>query len=291
MYTSLLMPERSGAALTRVTRYLHGRESPRGGFCFYRSAEVDEPNLFDTYHAVSTLTLLGDPLPGKAALLRFVQLFPPTSQLPALYYRTLILHSLARPDLIESNKIRRLSLAVPAAGHLSRTAALRRMFETVQLKRFLHANLIAPVVVRWIIAAQRDGGFGDKPNLLDTYSALHVLAGLDGLNDVVASAACRFVDMLQIRAYGFTITADSTASSLEVVLAGVQCCKLLHLPVRYPRDIVSFVLACQAADGGMSRVPGALPEIESTHYGVMLLLALADRAAANDNVGTDDSWR
>ena len=152
-----------------------------------------------------------------------------------------------------------------------------------------HAGLAAPEVVRWLTAAQRDGGFGDKPNLLGTYFALQVLAALNGLNDAVATAARRFVDAHQFKLFGFTITADAAMSSLEVIHAGVRCCELLRLPVRYARDIVSFVRACQSVDGGMSRVPGALPEIESTHYGVALLLALESRGVAVRAVAADES--
>lgn len=44
-------------ALMRASKYLLGRQSSNGGFCFYRSKYVDEPNLFDTYHAVSCADL------------------------------------------------------------------------------------------------------------------------------------------------------------------------------------------------------------------------------------------
>lgn len=43
----------------RVRNYLLGRESPSGGFCFYRTDYLDEPSLFDTWHATAALGLLG----------------------------------------------------------------------------------------------------------------------------------------------------------------------------------------------------------------------------------------
>lgn len=268
---SSTISQESSAVFARAARYLRGRQSPQGGFCFYRTAELDEPSLFDTYHAVAALALLGDTVVEQGALLRFVRSFPSTGQLPALYYRAFILQHLARPDLIERNEIRRLLLALPAPGRTPLSSVFRGMFETVRLKRLLGGDLAAPAVVQWIAGVQREGGFGKKPNLLDTRHALHVLTDLDGLKEAVASAARDFVDALQVPTFGFTVARDSLSSSLEIIHAGVQCCRQLGLPVRYPREVQAFVVACQTSDGGMSRVPGALPEIESTHYGIAIL--------------------
>lgn len=265
------MPKESAAVIARAARYLHGRQSSEGGFCFYRTAEVDEPNLFDTYHAVAALTLLGEVVARREALLRFLASFPPTAQVSTLYYRAFVLHHLARPDLIERNEIRRLPLAPPAPGRTPLSSMLRVLFETTRLKRLVGDDLVAPAVARWIASVQREGGFGKMPNLPDTRHALHALAALDGLTQTVASAARDFIDALQVPTFGFVITRDSLSSSLETIRAGIQCCRLLGLRVRHPRELRAFVLACQTAEGGLSRVPGALPEIESTHYGVAIL--------------------
>jgi hypothetical protein len=47
-------------------RYLLGRQSPTGGFCFYRSEYLDEANLFDTWHAVAALALLNELSPHSS---------------------------------------------------------------------------------------------------------------------------------------------------------------------------------------------------------------------------------
>jgi hypothetical protein len=276
--------EASAVALVRAARYLHSRQSPQGGFCFYRTAEVDEPNLFDTYHAVAALTLLGETVARGDALLRFLASFPPTAQVSTLYYRAFVLHYLGRDTLIERNEIRRLPLAPPAPGRTPLSSVLRVLFETVRLKRLLGDDLVAPAVVRWITGTQRDGGFGKKPNLLDTRHALYVLAALGGLTQPVAAAARDFVGALQVPTFGFAVTRDSLASSLETLRAGIQCCRLLGLGIQHPRELRAFVLACQTSEGGLSRVPGALPEIESTHYGIAILRDLDNPHDATDSI-------
>jgi hypothetical protein len=281
---SSAMSSESAAVIARATRYLHGRQSPQGGFCFYRTAEVDEPNLFDTYHAVAALTLVGDAVARRDALLRFLASFPPTAQVSTLYYRAFVLHYLGRADLIERNEIRRLPLAPPAPGRTPLSSVLRVLFETVRLKRLLGGDLVAPAVARWIAGAQREGGFGKKPNLLDTRHALCTLAALGGLTETVAAAARDFVDALQVPTFGFAVTRDSLSSSLETIRAGIQCRRLLGLRLRHPRELRAFVLACQTSEGGLSRVPGALPEIESTHYGIVILRDLDDPHDATDSI-------
>ncbi len=277
---SSTISKETSAVFVRAAHYLRGRQSPQGGFCFYRTTDVDEPNLFDTYHAVAALTLMGDTVAEQGALLRFVRSFSPSGQLPALYYRVFILHHLARSDLFERNEIRRLPLAPPSPGRTPLSSVLRGMFETVRLKRLLGGDLAAPAIIKWIASLQREGGFGEKPNLLDTRYALYSLAALGGLKETMVSAARDFVDALQVRTFGFTIARDSLSSSLEIIRAGIQCCRLLGLPVNYPREIRAFVLNCQTSRGGLSRVPGAIPEIESTHYGIAILQNL---------VGPDDA--
>jgi len=46
------------AALEPAAAYVTGRQCRNGGFCYYRYADLEEPNLHDTYYAVAAGGLL-----------------------------------------------------------------------------------------------------------------------------------------------------------------------------------------------------------------------------------------
>jgi ribonuclease BN (tRNA processing enzyme) len=49
----------------------------------------------------------------------------------------------------------------------------------------------------------------------------------------------------------------------------------LHVPVRHRADVLEFVLACQCNNGGFSRAPVALPDLELTHGALQIIALLA----------------
>lgn len=63
---------RARKALAAAEAYIRGRQSPNGGFCFYRSHLIDQPSLADTYHAVASLAQLGREPPARKAITDFV---------------------------------------------------------------------------------------------------------------------------------------------------------------------------------------------------------------------------
>lgn len=260
--------------LTHAADYLLGRQSPSGGFCFCRTFGIEEPNLFDTYHAVAALDRLGCAVPRQAALLGFLRAFASHEQLSALYYRAFTLQRLGRADLVEADAVHRVILQSPPVQRVPLAAALRRLRQGVWLKRHFGGSVDIDILVTRVRALQRDGGFGDKPNLEDTAAALSVLAELDALDHRTAASAREFVNARQVAGFGFTLTRDSLTPSLNTIRAGIEACDLLGLPVCFGPDIERFVRVCQTADGGFARVPQALCEIESTHHAVWILQRL-----------------
>lgn len=120
-------------------------------------------------------------------------------------------------------------------------------------------------------------GYGQTPNLWDTYLSLHLLTLLGELRD--GAQARRFVDALQVPSIGFALPPESRRGNLDVIYAGVMCCTMLGLPLRYPADMLAFVLACQAAHGGFSRAPTALPDIARTRRALQMLEVLGGPGA------------
>ncbi|MGH8113049.1 MAG: prenyltransferase/squalene oxidase repeat-containing protein [Rhodanobacteraceae bacterium] len=272
-------------AAVRARSYLEGRQSSNGGFCFYRWQAVDEPTLRDTWHAVAALTLLGAGVPRRDEIVAFLLGFPCTG-FDDRYHRTMALARLN--ESIPTDAIERIgeldAAAVLVDTQIPVAARLQRASQIVALQRGLAAVHAPAVVIERTFDLCRDGGWGDKPSLPETWHALAILdaCGSRSHGDDVNE----FIDALQVPSFGFTATRDSTFAPLEVVHAGLRACSLLRLPVRHLSDAVASVLACQSDDGGFARTSDALPGIALTHLG---LLALAFAGALS--VPAAPGWR
>lgn len=126
----------------------------------------------------------------------------------------------------------------------------------------------APEVVTWLHGFHH-GDYGSKPNLQDTALVLALLSAL-GIPDQ-ANETRRFVDALQSPYLGFNNTLDSRYCRLDTILAGVQCCALLGLPVKHGEVISALVFAAQRGDGAFADAPGSLATLESHHNALTLL--------------------
>lgn len=252
--------------------YLLDRQSPGGGFCFYRWRDLEEPTLRDTWHAVAALTLLGCGVPRRQEVIAWLRAFR-CAGLDDTHHRTLALARLDAPVVPEVvEQVRGLEAAAYLAQPgISTSARLQHALQIVTLQNALAAIRAAETVVDSILDMRRNGGWGDKPNLADTWLALGILAGCG--QSTFPRDIRAFVDALQVPSFGFTATRDSLHSPLEVIHAGLRACSLLQLPARHLADAVGCVLACQSGRGGFARTADALPDIGLTHLGLLALAA------------------
>jgi hypothetical protein len=191
--------------------------------------------------------------------------------------------------------IRSLSITVPeTTGSADATSWLESARKTIRLQqRFtpitpdsaaeMLARRLAPVaytarpenrymqVAVFMADVMQRGGFGVGTNLWDTYLALSVgaLLGLPPSKEMIA-----FIDSLQQPPIGFLMTQHSRMASLDVAYAGVRCCDILGLPVRYREELIDFTLGCQASNGGFAHAPMALPNIEFTYLALKTVAVL-----------------
>lgn len=263
---------RAREAAVQAQRYLAGRQSRTGGFCFYRWLGIDEPTLRDTWHAVAALRLLDADVPRRDEVVAFLRSFRGAG-FDDLYHRTLALANLGErgdPDAIA--RIDKLDAAATLADpNLPVNARLQRALRIITMQNSLATIRTADAVAEYILDLCDQGGWGDKPNLPDTWLALAILDRC-GYHAITGETRA-FVDALQTPSFGFTATRDSTWSPLEVLHAGLRACVLLRLPVRHPTDAVAGVLACQTGNGGFARTADALPDIALTHLGLLALAA------------------
>jgi hypothetical protein len=261
-----------GRALAAAFDYIAGRECRRGGFCSYRTDELEEPNLHDSYYAAAACGLLDKPAFDRKRLVRYLlDVAPAVASIHALYYHAFTARQLGiAPAAAAIGRISRLHAALPTPnGLVPPTAWLDTMLKTVRLKKAFTQIHVALDTERIMLIANGAKGSGHKPNLEDAQLALSLLAELGYLDR--PERARRFVDELQAPVIGFRLTRDSALSNVDVLYAGITSCALLHVPVRHHEDITRFVLLSQRASGGFSRAPDSQGDMQA-HYRALAIL-------------------
>lgn len=263
-------------ALDGTRDYLVGRQCGNGGFSFYRSDFLEEPDPSSTWHAIGALARLGADIPRSGDVARYVIGQSIVAQPYGLYFRTRVLDRLGLDDPhVEAVKaaVATLPVAVPSAMESGTCARLERLRLTLWLKRRLDLRFHAGPVADALSRLEGDGGgFGTPPNLIDTRQALSCLA----LCDRPTSERCaRFVENMAVPDFGFRLAEHSLSPTLEVVCAGLACSRRIGRPAAYPIDALVSILECQTGNGGFARAPGALPDIRFTHLALIGLETLA----------------
>jgi len=262
-------------ALRRARDYALEKQSPGGGFCFYRGYYLEEPNLADTWHGIAVLAdLLGVGLARRLEHADFIARQAVEPQPFALYYRIRGLLMLGMADPAQAD-VKRVVAALradppdPARPYLFGTA-LQRLRCVLWSRRHLGMDVATD---RWVDAllamANADGGYGTPSNLLDTEAAVAVLELCDAKPCPATSA---FVSSMGDPQFGFRLTATSRSPNLETVHAGITSCRRLDLGIPHASAATAFVLSCQTGSGGFARTADALPDLALTH---MALKALA----------------
>lgn len=270
-------PSLAGAALDRAQAYLLDRQSPEGGFCFYRGYYLEEPNLSDTWHAIAALELLGADLPDRGRHARFVIGQRVDQQPGGLYCRVRSLLALGVEDPAADavcSAVAGLQVTLPAGlADAPSAGPLQRLRTILWLKR--HFGLPADtgdLALALSRAEHAGGGYGMPPNLTDTEAAIALLLCC---SHEPAAHTGAFVQGLAVSRFGFRLTADSLSPNLETVCAGMLSCHRLGVPVPYADDAAAFVLSCQTGNGGFARASGALPDLALTHRALKALAAHA----------------
>lgn len=269
---------RISEARSRALGYLLARRSSRGGFCFYKSAGTDHPNLADTWHAVHALSRLGYPVSDRKVISEFVLHFASSQQPAHLFYVTSTIATLYPEESALASCLRGAidALAVEPAtpGDLPR-GSLERMRHLARLRRLTgDTDALARIAGR-VGDFVNHSPFATRPDLWITWVAIDTL-DVCGRIDLVSSATRTFLNDVQIGPTGFTGTRDSRNPSLNIVFAGLASCRLLKIPVRFLTAATTFVLGCQAPNGGFRVSPGGLTNIETTDCALDALHFIAE---------------
>lgn len=258
-------------ACARACDYVLSRQSPGGGFCGYRGAGVDEPNLQDTWHAVATLGLLGVPVPDAATCARFVAARDVDRQAHGLYDRVRSLQALQAPDP-QAIEVRAAVaslveyLPVPGTPPSQLGGPLEALRHVVWLKRHFRCALAQAEVVAALGRLQdASGGFAVPPDLVTTEA---VCAVLHLCGQHIPARTADYVDSLAVADFGFRLTAHALSPKLETTCAGIRCGAWAGRSPRHAADALRFILACQDGRGGFARAPGALADLACTRLAI-----------------------
>jgi hypothetical protein len=281
--------------LTKALGYLTSKQCCNGGFCAYKMKYLEEPNPRDTFFAVASFQLLGAAIPQRdlvKAYLYQVLTDLQTRLLPSmgvsskihsasafnyLYFPFYTLYQMGELhlDASWSQTLNCLEIVLPEQLYPNESGVSQQwLLRKVRTKKLCGAVPNRQQIIEFVLSLKHQGGFGIKPNLIDTYWNLVLLKELD--YDLSQMDDTRqFIQKLQVPQTGFTLTEEGIMTSLEVLYAGIFVSLMLQMEFPYIDAALRFVRMCQAERGGFARMPVALPDIESTYRALKVLKAHA----------------
>ncbi|MEA5570880.1 prenyltransferase/squalene oxidase repeat-containing protein [Calothrix sp. UHCC 0171] len=276
------------SAIANAAAYLHSKQCANGGFCTDKMEYLEEANASDTFFAIAAFQILGLEPPNRQqtcdylhSLLNQAQkhfdISPRGSIPPAafnyLYFPLYTLYRLGVTDSVNEWKqaIARFEMTLPEESNSTEMGITQQwLVRKIRTKKIWGDLPEKQPILEFVLQLKHKGGFGIKPNLLETYWSLAVLQELDydlrQLNDTR-----RFIEQLQVKETGFTNTVDSLSTNIDIIYAGIFASNLLKMEIPDLKSAIQFVGMCQMEKGGFARAPVALPDIETTYRAVKIL--------------------
>lgn len=255
----------------QTLRYIRERRCPSGGYCFYR---LDEPNAADTFYALDSYRLLGEPFKEDPETLQYLLRFQQEDgSLGNAFVGTAVIRALHL-----SGRRPRFDPAVWIAEVLSIDQKERPVESVSGFEEFMLAAECCRVLMTKVPEAlteqvvsgilryrKKDGGFGSGgvPTLTETYHAAFALAGLG--YDPHDLAPLSFITSCEDPTFGFLAVPGIRPGYLEHVHAGLSLCVLAGHRVTYPGACVEFMHRCYRENGGYCRsIYGGSATLEHT---------------------------
>jgi len=258
----------------KIKKYVMERLCRCGGFCFYK---LEEPNGADTFYALSILNLLDVEFydENTVKLLQSMQRKDGSySSLYSAYYSIKGLELLGEEPKYECRKFLRRNLKIYATKNLP--AGLQSIFRQMYYLVDLYKDIGMAVdedkrrsLINFILSFKnKDYGFGkEKSTLIETFHAVFILHHLDHNTQ----DSLNFLKMCENRFYGFVNIPYTSPSFIEHLYAGLELSKFFGYIPSFPDSIRDFIINCQNKNGGFSRSPTGLANLENTYYAVKSL--------------------
>jgi hypothetical protein len=262
-----------------VLNYITERRCHKGGYCFYRQ---EEPNLSDTFFALTSQQLLGIEF-GDELTLNFIQNTQRSNgsyfSITYAYYALKSLSILKVKPLYspESLILNNLGLYDPKNLLSGVSSVFRNLLFVISLMKTI--NLEIPpksreFVIEFVLSFQNsDMGFGvEHSTLLETSHAINILNSIDYNFEQLRSYS--FIRKCEHSVFGFTNIPSTSLSYLEYLHAGLVISQLLDYEINSFSQCREFVLNCQTNKGGFARCVGGIATLENTFYAVNSLAIL-----------------
>lgn len=293
MMTTRAMPA-EGAAPTEqrrldraaVWRYVLGRRTPQGGYCFYRTPQwaVEEPNAPDTLAALESLKLLDVGIPAAAQTgdwLRGLQ--DQSGGYPTLTIGWAALRALdmlaLEPKLSPDRWLRaRLEAFCDSYGPRDRRAAITNAVHLCELTHLRHNVLRGPErdsIAELLVAARAaDGGWASPGSDLETTAMGLGLAGLLNPHWQPDPPLATFLSRCEDEVVGLRLAPGAQTTSVGVLWGGLALSHTLHRRLRYLGAIEQQLVLLQRPDGGLGARHRAISALQATSLGLQAAVLL-----------------
>jgi len=270
--------------------YLMSRQTPDGGFCFYRAYGVEESNGKDTYSAVAGLLSLQATIPDSDKLVVWLHRLQNNqggySSFSMGWFaletlRLLNAQPLHNPKAFlqtEHDRFLSLDWRVRTMEWSSLLLSLSRLLTLIRQWAMTTSPGFRCEVSALLGSLQgHHGGYGNPAeNLLDT---CRVAIIVDCLTLKQPAGILEFAQMCSDGVFGFRLVPVGSANSLAVMHAGIGLFNLggVDIPQERVDTIRNYIASCQTMTGGFGRAPGAISTLADTWLALDALQNLPER--------------
>jgi Prenyltransferase and squalene oxidase repeat len=263
-----------------IRRYVLGRRTPEGGYCFYRTPQwaVEEPNALDTLAALESLTLLDADIPVPQQTgdwLRAVQ--DESGGYPTLTIGWAALRALdvltMQPKLSPDQWLRsRLEGFCHRDGPRDWRAAIIDAVHLCEIMRLRHSALWGSARDRMagLLDAARaaDGGWATPGADLETTAMGLRLAQLVKPGWQPDPDLATFLSRCEDELLGLRLAPDARTTAVGALWGGLALADALRRRLRYPGAVEQQLALLQRPDGGLGARHRAISALQATWIGL-----------------------
>ena len=263
-----------------IGRYVLGRRTPNGGYCFYRTPQwaVEEPNAPDTLAALESLKMLDVDIPAPRQTgdwLRGLQ--DESGGYSTLTIGWAALRALdvltTEPKFSPDQWLRgRLDAFCGCAGPRDWRAAIIDTVHLCELKRLRHKALRGPerdsIAALLDAARAADGGWASPGADLETTAMGLRLARLVNPHRRPDPPLATFLGRCEDELLGPRLAPGAGTTSVGALWGGLALGHALHRRPRYLGAIERQLVLLQRPDGGLGARHRAIPALQATWLGL-----------------------
>jgi hypothetical protein len=277
-----------------IGRYVLGRRTPDGGYCFYRTPQwaVEEPNAPDTLAALESLKLLDADIPVPQQTGEWLRgLQDASGGYPTLTIGWAALRALdvltVQPKLSPDQWLRgRLEAICDREGPREWRAAIIDAVHLCELTRLrldaLRGSARDSMAALLDAARAADGGWASPGADLETTAMGLRLAQLVNPHWQPDPPLVNFLGRCEDELVGLRLAPDARTTAVGALWGGLALADALHRRLRYLGAIEQQLVLLQRPDGGLGARHRAISALQATWIGleaVALLNRLGEESA------------